>query len=161
MFDYHIWHKLRNKFSAFHKTNISENEYPYLYRDYDLPPVGLLNPPILSYHFHFSRTWQNVPRNFSINFHGNWVETYIVFMFLEILYPLNQIVLKMNKSLFGYREKCILSVTGVFLSLWGGGFVIWVLVFFTSKEWSLLNVFPVQHKKNIIFAPTMPYCWTN
>jgi len=36
-------------------------------------------------------------------------------MFLEVLCSLNQIVPEMNKSLFGYRTKCILNVTVFFL----------------------------------------------
>jgi len=71
-----------------HIQCISENKSrlkwaPYSYRDDDLPPVGLLNRPILSYHLHFSSTWQNVPRIFSIIFHGNWVQVCIIFMYLE------------------------------------------------------------------------------
>lgn len=151
--DYHVCHQVRNRFNAFQKTNVSENEYPYLYTDYDLPLVGLLNCPILSYHFHFSRIWQNVPWNFSINFHGNWVQAYIVFMFLEILCSLNQMVPEMKKKPIWIQGKAY-SKCNMFLFLRGVWLVFFFFFlsffFFNQKSCYLLNIFPVQHNENII-----------
>lgn len=144
IFNYHLCHRVRDVFSALHKTNTSENEHLYLHRDDDLLPVGLLNCP--TYHSHSSRTCHNIPRNFSINFHGNWV----AFLVLEILCSLTQIVSEMNKSLFcilgkGY-SKCNTPFS-YFISL------------LNQKTFHLLNLPSAQLNKSIIFAPTMPSYW--
>lgn len=125
-------------FSALHKTNTSENEHLYLNRDDDLLPVGLLNCP--TYHSHSSRTCHNIPRNFSINFRGNWV----AFLVLEILYSPTQIVSEMNKSLFCTQEKEY-SICNTLFS--------YFIFLLNQKIFHLLNLPWAQLNKSINFAP--------
>lgn len=144
VFDYHLCHRVRDVFSALRKTNTSENEHLYLYRDDDLLPVGLLNCP--TYHSHSSRTCHNIPRNFSINFHGNWV----AFLVLEILCSLTPIVSEMNKSLFCIQGKRYSKCNTLF------SYFIFLL---NQKTFHFLNLPSAQLNKSIIFASTMPSYW--
>lgn len=139
IFDYHLCHQVRGIFSAFHKTNPSENEHLYLNRDDDLLPVGLLN--CSTYHSHSSRTCHNIPRKFSINFHGNWVALLV----MEILCSLTQILSEMNKAIFVYRKNSILNVIFLFL-----------IFLLHQKIFHLLNLPSAELKKSISSAPTMP-----